>query len=119
GTGSSEGSGGSPETNVPPAIGPGRLRRLTRSQLENSLAFLLGASQVPKTEPDSLKDGFTSVGATYIITTDNGVEQYHTALKTVVKDAFADTARRATITSCTPSSVTDETCVRTFAQAFG
>jgi hypothetical protein len=118
GSGGATGSGGSSDMG-PPGIGPGRMRRLTRPELENSIRDLLGPALLPKTEQDSLKDGFTSVGATYIVTTDDGVEQYHDALKAVAHDVFSDATLRAKVSGCSPTSVTDTACVRTFAQTFG
>jgi len=109
------GSGGS----VTPAIGAGRMRRLTRSQVENALQDLLGPVQLGPTQPDSVAEGFASVGATYVTINDSAVDQYHAAFKGLLTTVFADATRRAKIVGCTPSGVADATCVKSFVTSFG
>src|SRR5690242_15919260 len=76
------GAGGQPGPTAPgPApIGAGRLRLLTRAQLESSLRDLLGDVPVGETEADTIAAGFASVGATYTTISPHGVEQYEAAL---------------------------------------
>src|SRR5262249_19594728 len=74
---------------VMPAIGPGNMRRLPRSQVQSSLQdLLLGPVQLGPIQPDSVADGFASVGATYVAINDTAVEQYHTTFKAVLVAAF-------------------------------
>jgi hypothetical protein len=120
GTSAAGGTTAAPPTNpVSVTVGPGRLRRLTRAQLENSVHDLLGAVPLAPTEPDSSKDGFVSVGATYVVTSDTGVEQYHTALKGAVQAAFANASLRGVVAPCVPATITDNACMQTFVQRFG
>jgi hypothetical protein len=121
GSGTTTGGGGAGGGGVvTPAIGPGNMRRLTRSQVQNSLQDLLqGAVQLGPVQPDSVADGFASVGATYVAINDTAVEQYHAAFKTVLTTAFGDATRRTKIVGCTPNGLADMTCLKSFVTAFG
>src|SRR5215204_966106 len=105
----------------PPAPGSsGRLRLLTRAQLENSLRDLLGADVViPATEGDTVADGFASVGATYTTISPRGIEQLEAAVLGVLTPLFADPARRTPVLGCTPAGLDDQACVRRFITGFG
>jgi hypothetical protein len=106
---------------APSASGPGRLRRLTRTQFANSLRDLLpGGADVALTdlEPDDQRDGFASVGATYAATSPGGVEKYEAAARAALEAVFADSARRASLFGCTPSAA-DDACAKTFVSGFG
>jgi hypothetical protein len=98
------------------AIGPGRLRRLTHAQLENTLRDLLGASVTSLPLPDA--DGVPSVAATYAALTDATVDEYDAALATMMATYFADTTLRQGVTGCVPTSG-DAACFRTFVTGFG
>jgi hypothetical protein len=101
-----------------PALG-GRLRLLTRAQLENTLHDLLGEVSVAETEGDTIADGFASVGATYARISPRGVEQHEAAVLGALAPLFADPARRAGVLGCTPAGIDDQSCVRGFIAAFG
>jgi hypothetical protein len=114
-------TGGQPGASDPgPApANAGRLRLLTRAQLESSLRDLLGDIPVAETEADTIAAGFASVGATYATISPHGVEQYQAAILAPLSQLFADPARRATILGCTPQGLTDQVCVRRFVTDFG
>jgi hypothetical protein len=109
----------SPST-APPATAAGRLRRLTSTQFRNTLRDLLGNDVVVgDLEPDSLREGFASIGATYTSISARGIEQYDTAAQAVTRKLFADPARRAQVLGCTPAGPDLERCVRAYLTSFG
>src|SRR4051812_14008445 len=59
------GAGGKGSPAIPAAIGPGRLRRLTKAQLDNTLRDLLGPAAASANLPLPDADGVASVAATY------------------------------------------------------
>jgi hypothetical protein len=107
--------------NLPPAApaSSGRLRLLTRAQIENSLHDLLGDVTVGTTESDTVAAGFASVGATYTTISPRGVEQYESAVLGALGPLFADAGRRSQILGCTPTGTDDKTCVQRFVTDFG
>jgi hypothetical protein len=109
-------SGTDPGPPAPAAIGAGRLRLLTRAQLENSLRDLLGDVPVSPTETDTIASGFASVGATYAAISPHGVEQHEAAVLGPLGQIFADQARRAAFLGCAQA---DQACVRRFIADFG
>jgi hypothetical protein len=120
GTGGVSGSGGTAPP-VTDTTGPsqGRMRLLTRAQLENSLADLLGSVDLGPTPPDS-DDFLPSVGSTYNELTDSAVDLYHGAIKKMLEGYFADGTRRQTaLVDCTPTGPADATCFRKFVAGFG
>jgi hypothetical protein len=99
---------------------PGRLRRLTRSQLEATLRDLLGdGAALGATEEDSTRDGLASIGATYGSLSPRGVEQLDGGVQALLGPIFADPARRSALLGCAPRGVDDVDCVRRFVTAFG
>jgi hypothetical protein len=108
------------ERPVPPAeAGAGRLRLLTRSQIENSLRDLLGPIELGELAPES-NDNLPSIGATYAAMTDTAVDLFHAAIKAMLAGYFADPARRqAVLGGCTPASPADDACYRRFVTGFG
>lgn len=128
GAGSNQGGGtstaggqGSSSMQLPPAApaSAGRLRLLTRAQLENSLRDLLGDVAVAATEDDTVTDGFASVGATYTTISPRGVEQYESALLAALQPIFADGTRRAGLIGCTPNGSDADACIKSFVSGFG
>jgi hypothetical protein len=111
----------SPPPGAPaPAPAGGRLRRLTAAQFRNTLRDLLGNDVViGDIEPDSLREGFASVGATYTTISARGIEQYDAAAQAVAHQVFADPARRAQVLGCAPTTGSAEACLRAFVTAFG
>lgn len=98
-----------------------RLRRLTRLQYGNTIRDVLGDSLViPRSlEPDVRAEGSTSVGGTNATISQRGTEQYQDAAYDVAQQVLRSAERRATVLSCTPSAVRDDTCAATFVRAYG
>lgn len=121
GGGATGGTGGG----TAPATRPASLtatRLLTTSQFRNSLLTLLGPVTVGPVQDDSRVEGFSTVGAAQIITTDGGVEQYQLAVDGALDQLFSDTARRGTFAGCVPSvpaAGATDACTRTFITRFG
>lgn len=106
----------------PPAFQPaaGTLRRLTRSQFRNAVRDVFKVEvNTHELDDDSWNGNFATIGATTVVTSERGVEQYHTAIESAVNAVFADSARRAEFIGCTPSGAQDDACVRGFIQALG
>jgi hypothetical protein len=95
------------------------MRRLTRTQVVHALGDLIGPVVLGPTQPDSIAEGFASVGASYVGINDTAVEQYHTAFKAALTTALANATSRAKIVGCTPSGVADAACMKTFVTSFG
>jgi hypothetical protein len=112
--------GGPPATGGPAVTAAGRLRLLTRPQLENSLRDLLGPIELPPTQQDTATHGFPSVTASAVKLTDSGVEQFHGAVKTVLATLVAAPDRRRGLTGpCTPASADDRACFQKLITGFG
>jgi hypothetical protein len=115
-----QGPSPAPTPRTPVTSANGRLRRLTAAQFRNSLHDLVGNDvTVGDLEPDSLRDGFASVGATYTTISARGIEQYDAAAQAAAHQAFADPARRSQMLGCTPSGTDLERCVRAYLAGFG
>jgi hypothetical protein len=95
------------------------LHKLTAWEFANSLQDLLG-SGVPlaPVEPDTLINGFATVGATSVSISPAGVGTYQTVLGNATAWAFADATHAAAALSCVPQSTTDA-CLRQAINAFG
>ena len=85
GGGSANPAGGSAgaTASIPPfEPAPGMLRRLTRAQFGNALRDLLGVEvNTSEIAPDSWDGDFAVIGASTVVTSENGVEQYHAAIE--------------------------------------
>jgi hypothetical protein len=132
GAGPVNGSGGSgtaappsdPNTIVadPPAFAPapGMLRRLTRTQFRNAISDVFGYSvDVNQLDADSWDQNFASVGAAVVVTSDQGAEQYNTAIESAVDAVFSDATKRSQFIGCTPTGKSDDACLRGFVQKLG
>jgi hypothetical protein len=109
-----------PGPGAPAPTAAGRLRLLTRPQLENSLRDLLGPIDLPPTQQDTATHGFPSVSASAVKLTDSGVEQFHGAVKTVLNALVADPNRRRNLTGeCTPANPDDRACFGKLITGFG
>jgi hypothetical protein len=96
------------------------LRRLTRAQFRNALRDVFQADvDVTELDADSWNGGFAVIGAATVVTSERGVEQYHSAVESAVGAVFADAARRAEFIGCTPGSGANDACVRSFIQSKG
>ena len=115
------GSGGTTATTPPFVPAPGMLRRLTRAQFANAMQDLL-AVDIDKTQldPDSWDGNFAVVGASTVVTSPNGVEQYHSTIENALATVFADSTKRSKLLGCTPSATpSTDTCLRSFLTSFG
>jgi hypothetical protein len=119
--GATGGSGGVLVVDPPPfEPAPGVLRRLTRAQFRNAVRDVFGVEvDVQQLDPDSWNGHFASIGAASVVTSERGVEQYHSAIEKAAETVFADSARRTAFIGCTPSSAAGDACVRGFVEAMG
>ena len=96
GTGGGGSTGGAteppPDPNTivvnPPAYtpAPGMLRRLTRTQFRNALKDVFAYTvDISALDTDSWDANFASIGAAVVVTSDQGAEQYNTAVENAVK----------------------------------
>lgn len=97
-----------------PAYGPPAptLRRLTSTQLHNSLRDLFGDTLALPTslEPDEESAGLRSVGAAVTSISPRGVEQYEAAAFLVAEQVMAEGALRDAWVPCEPVSTADDAC---------
>ena len=121
--GTPSGTGGTgPLFPNPPAFRPaaGMLRRLTRSQFRNAVRDIFGVEvDVANLEPDSWNGHFAVIGASAVVSSEQGVEQYHTAIESAANTVFADATRRSQFLGCTPTGAMNDTCLRGFLQTLG
>ena len=106
----------------PPAFAPapGLLRRLTRNQFRNAVKDVFGYDvNVNDLDADSFTANFASIGASTVVTSDRGAEQYNTAIENAVNAVFADATKRSQFIGCTPSGQSNDACVRGFIQKLG
>jgi len=97
----------------------GSFKRLTTSELKNSLTTLLGPVTLGDVEPDTFVSGFAKLGGSTVSVSLNGVAQYQTAIEAATAAVFADKTRTAALVGCTPQSTSDTTCFSSFIQRFG
>ncbi len=120
--GSSTGSGGTGTiTEGPPPFqpAPGMLRRLTGAQFKNAVSDVFGVAVLGDLDADDWTGGFAAIGAASVVTSELGVEQYHTAVEDAVDEAFADDARRAALIGCEPTTTPGDACLRGFVERMG
>jgi hypothetical protein len=106
----------------PPAFQPasGMLRRLTRKQFANAVRDVFGVeTDTNELDADSFTGSFAAVGASSVVTSERGVEQYHSAIEAAVDAVFADDTRRTAFLGCTPSGNASDACVRQVIQSKG
>ena len=113
GTGGASATGGSggatdPGTIVtnPPAFAPapGMVRRLTRTQFRNALNDVFGyAVDIGKVDADSWDSNFATISASVVVTSDQGAEQYNTAVESAVDVVFSNATKRSQFIGCTPT----------------
>src|SRR5204863_8596659 len=116
------GTGGGAGTGAPLPLVPGRspLRRLTRTEYDNTVRDLLGDTTHPSRgfEPDTLADGFTNNADTQNVGT-SLAQQYLLAAETLSVTA---TKNLAGLMGCDPASTAatgGDACVRAFLGRFG
>ncbi len=120
-TGGTVSGGGTSATQEPPAFepAPAMLRRLTRAQFQNSLRDLMGVEvDGSELDADSFNGDFATIGASTVVTSELGVERYHSVIEAAVDEVFSDPARQADFIGCSPSAA-DDSCVRNFIDAMG
>jgi hypothetical protein len=106
----------------PPAFtpAPGLLRRLTRTQFRNALKDVFGYTvDVGTLDADSWDSNFASIGAAVVVTSDQGAEQYNTAVEAAVNVVFSDSTKRSQFIGCTPTGQSSDTCLRGYIQKLG
>lgn len=106
----------------PPAFtpAPGMLRRLTRTQFRNALNDVFGyLVDVNNLDADSWTDNMATVGASVVVTSDQGAEQYNTAVESAADAVFSDATKRSQLIGCTPTGQSNDTCLRGFLQKLG
>jgi hypothetical protein len=117
GTGGTTGTGG---ITVDPTQPVAHLHKLTASEFANSVHDLLG-SKVPLTavEPDTVIDGFATVGGSSVSMSPAGVGLYEAAIDAAAQYVFSDATRVTGLLSCIPQATTDAACTTKAVQAFG
>jgi hypothetical protein len=106
----------------PPPFEPaaGMLRRLTRVQFRNAVRDVFGVEvDVTLLDSDSWNGNFAAIGASTVVTSERGVEQYGTAIESAVETVFADASRRGAFIGCTPSGSANDACLRGFIGSMG
>jgi hypothetical protein len=98
---------------------PGKLRRLTRTQFRNAVRDVFGVEvDTSALDADSYTANFAVIGASSVITSQRGVEQYHAAIAAAIERVFADTNRRDAFLGCAPVGG-DSACTRAFVETMG
>ncbi len=98
----------------------GMLRRLTRTQFRNSVRDIFGSEvSTEDLDGDSWDGDFAVIGASSVVTSARGVEQYQAAIESAVSEVFADPTRRADFIGCELSDAGDAACVRNFVETMG
>jgi hypothetical protein len=107
--------------NPPPfAPAPGMLRRLTRTQFRNAMNDVFGyAVDINKLDSDSWDSNFATIGAAVVVTSDEGAEQYNTAIESAVDVVFSNATKRSQFIGCTPTGQSTDTCLRGYIQKLG
>jgi hypothetical protein len=109
-----------PEVEASPFVPQsGLLRRLTRNQFRNAVRDLTGVEvDIQRLEADSFNGEFAAVGASTVVTSNLGAEQYLTAIEEAVAEIFVDLARAEALLGCTPV-LGDSSCVKGFVERVG
>lgn len=99
----------------PPA---GALHRLSVAQYVNTIHDIVSPDIIVPTalEPDSIIDGFASVGLTSATISPTGVDRYEKAALAIAKQALSTDARKQALVGCQPS---EQTCLTNFIKTFG
>jgi hypothetical protein len=108
----------------PPAVDPllaveSGARRLSQTELDNTLRDLLGEDTAPATRLLN-EDEFRPFDNDYTIQQASAalVTSLEALAEEVAARALADEAKRAALVPCTPSGAADEACFRAFLEAF-
>ena len=106
---------------LPSADAPiARLHRLTASELQHSLQDLLG-TDVPfkPSDPDSVVDGFASIGASVAAVSPAGVGLYEDEARAAADYLFMDMTRVMAQLGCVPTGTTDTACLTKLVSSLG
>ena len=96
------------------------VRRLTRIQFRNAVRDVFGVEvNIHDLDADIWNGNFATIGASTVVTSEHGVEQYHTAIENAVNVVFADATKRSQFLGCAPTGQSNDTCVRGFIQKLG
>jgi hypothetical protein len=96
------------------------LRRLTRAQFRNAVRDVFDVEvDVHELDADNWTGDFAVIGAATVVTSERGVEQYHSAIEEAVTTVFADDARREAFIGCVPSGAAGDPCLRGFVESMG
>lgn len=105
---------------VPYEPPPAPLRRLTRTQFQNAVRDIFGVEvAVSDLDADSWEGHFATIGASTIVTSERGVEQYQAAIEAAVDAVFRDPAQGATFVGCEPSGQPGDACLRGYVESLG
>jgi hypothetical protein len=97
-----------------------RLHRLTSSELQHSLQDLLGDGiPLKAADPDSVVDGFASIGASTVAVSPSGVGLYEDLARGATDFVFKDMARLSSQLACVPQTTTDAACLTKLVSSFG
>lgn len=101
-------------------VGMVGLRRLSRSEMDNTLRDLLGDDTRPGTTflPEDVIDPFDNDFTNQAVSTVL-VESIETLANDVAVRLAADPTRRDMVVGCTPSGAADATCMESFVATFG
>jgi hypothetical protein len=114
------GSGGSAGT---PMLDPGgaKPRLLTQAEYRASLEKLFGtvAAELDLPPDANYIGGFASIGGAKVAVSEAAATQYEIASRAVVAEVFGDMTRWQALVGCSPQPNLSDTCVETFARAFG
>ncbi|MFL5306166.1 MAG: DUF1592 domain-containing protein [Polyangia bacterium] len=107
--------------NPPPfSPAPAMLRRLTRTQFRNAMSDVFGYTvDISTLDTDSWDSNMATVGAAVVVTSDQGAEQYNTAVENAVNAVFSDSTKRSQFIGCTPTGQSTDTCLRGYIQKLG
>jgi hypothetical protein len=106
----------------PPAFTPAppMLRRLTRTQFRNAMNDVFGYTvDINSLDADSWDSNMATIGAAVVVTSDQGAEQYDTAIENAVNAVFSDATKQAKFIGCTPTGKSTDTCLRGYIQKLG
>ena len=96
------------------------LRRLTRTQFRNALNDVFGYTvDINTLDTDSWDSNMATIGAAVVVTSDQGAEQYNTAVENAVNVVFSDSTKRSQFIGCTPTGQSTDTCLRGYIQKLG
>jgi len=97
-----------------------KLRLLTKAEYLASLTSLFGNVTTQLDLPDDLSSGgFVSLGAAKVAVNSNAADKYEIASRAVATEVFATPSRWQALVGCQPQANLSDTCVETFARAFG